>query len=67
VLQRPLLPSSDEDQQEQDGYGVMVHTIAFSAKAYWAMWGPLGQPMIDGVDRWAERTQGYLQPVRNGS
>jgi hypothetical protein len=65
VLQRPLLlPSSDDYQQEHDSYDLMVDTIAFSAKAYWAMWGPLGQPMIDGVDRWAQRMRGYLQLVR---
>ena len=39
MLQRPLLPSNDGDQQEQDGYGVMVHTSALSAKAYWVLWG----------------------------
>ncbi len=41
-----------------DSYDAMVDTFAFSAKACWALWGPLGQPMIDGVDRWAERIRG---------
>ncbi len=64
-MQRPLQQPSDEDlQQEHDGYDLMVDTVAFSAKAYWAMWGPLGQPMIDAVDRWAQRQRGYLQLVR---
>ncbi len=39
MLQRLLLPSNDGGQQEQDGYDVMVHTIAFSAKAYWVLRG----------------------------
>ncbi len=67
-MQRPLQQPSDEDlQQEHDGYDLMVDTVAFSAKAYWAMWGPLGLPMIDAIDRWAQSLRGHLEPVRNES
>jgi hypothetical protein len=70
-LQGPLLPptSSSDDalQAEPNVYELMVNTIAFSAKAYWAMWGPLvSQPMISAVDRWAERQRGYLRLLLRG-
>ncbi len=66
-MQRPLQPSDDALKQELGGYELMVDTLAFSAKAYWTIWGPLGQPMINAVDRWAERQREYLQPLRNES
>ncbi len=66
-MQEPLLPSDDAPQQELSGYELMVDTIAFSAKAYWAMWGPLGQPMISAIDRWAQRQREYLRPEKNAS
>jgi hypothetical protein len=52
-------------QQALDSYELMVDTIAFSTKAYWAMWGPLGLPAIDAIDRWAKRQREYLQAVSN--
>ncbi len=67
VVERLLLPSDAVPQQQLNGYEMMMDTIAFSAKAYWAMWGPLGQPAIDTIDRWAERQRGYLRPLRNES
>ncbi len=66
-MQGPLLPSDDAPQQELSGYELMVDTIAFSAKAYWAMWGPLGLPMIDAIDRWAQSLRGYPHPAKNES
>ena len=48
-----------------DGYEQMVSTFAFSVKAYWALWGPLGQPMIEGVDAWKRIQHAYLESVRN--
>ena len=54
-------------QQGTDSYEQMVNATAFTAKAYWAMWGPWGQPMVEGVDRWAERQREYLQSVRGPS
>jgi hypothetical protein len=66
-MQRLQLPSNGVPQQALDGYELMVNTIAFSTKAYWAMWGPLGIPVIDAIDSWAKRQRGYLQPLRNES
>jgi len=67
-MQGPLLPSDDAPQRElSGGYELMVDTIAFSTKAYWAMWGPLGQPMIDAIDSWAARQWGYLRQKKNES
>jgi hypothetical protein len=66
-MQGRLLPSDAVPQQVLNGYELMVDAIAFSAKAYWAMWGPPCLPMIDAIDRWAERQRGYLQPLRNES
>ena len=57
----------DVVQQGIEGYEQMVSIVAFWAKAYWAMWGPLGQPMIEGVDRWAERQRECLKGVRGSS
>ena len=54
-------------QQGIDSYEQMVNVVAFIVKAYWAMWGPWGEPMIEGVDRWAKRQREYLQSVRGPS
>jgi hypothetical protein len=37
-----------------DAYGQMVDTFAEQAKVYWGLWGPLDEPMVRGVDAWAE-------------
>ena len=52
-------------QQGTDSYEQVVNATAFTAKAYWAMWGPWGRPMVEGVDRWAERQRnGFLAHLR---
>jgi hypothetical protein len=43
-------PRDDEALQGLDGYEQMVNTCAENAKAYWRLWGPLGEPMIRVVD-----------------
>jgi hypothetical protein len=51
-----------------DGYKQMVNTIAHSAKASWRMWGPLGMPMIQSIDTWAQMQREYLRGLGgNGS
>ncbi len=45
----------------------MVNFYAESAKTYWRMWGPLGEPMVRGLDAWAEAQHGYLQWLRKTS
>ncbi len=68
-MQIPPLPSNVVAPQQAalDHYELMVDIMAFSTKAYWAMWGPLGIPVIDGIDRWAHRQREYIQPLRNES
>lgn len=42
----------------------MVNAYADAAKFYWRMWGPLGEPMIQATDAWAEMQRGYLDWLR---
>ena len=42
----------------------MVETFAQNAKTYWRLWGPLGEPMVRGVDAWAEMQRGYILWLR---
>jgi hypothetical protein len=45
----------------------MVNTFEQSAKFYWKMWGPLGEPMVRTVDAWADMQRSYLQRLRETS
>ncbi len=45
----------------------MVNTVEQSAKFYWRMWGPLGEPMVRTVDAWAGMQRSYLQWLRETS
>jgi hypothetical protein len=36
-------------------------TFAQNARAYWGAWGPLGEPMVRGVEAWAETQRAYIQ------
>jgi HPt (histidine-containing phosphotransfer) domain-containing protein len=45
----------------------MVNTFEQSAKFYWKMWGPLGEPMVRTVDAWADMQRSYLQRLREAS
>jgi hypothetical protein len=45
----------------------MVNTFEQSAKSYWRMWGPLGEPMVRTVDAWGNMQRGYLQWLREAS
>jgi hypothetical protein len=53
-----------EPLQGLDGYEQMVNTFAENAKAYWRLWGPLGEPMVRVIDAWAEQQRSYLQWLR---
>ena len=57
-------PRRDEALRGLDGYEQMVDNFAEQAKAYWRLWGPLGEPMVRGVDAWAEGQRAYLQWLR---
>ena len=57
-------PRGDEGLRALDGYEQMVNTFAEQAKTYWRMWGPLGEPMIRGVEAWAEMQRANVQWLR---
>jgi hypothetical protein len=57
-------PRHDEALQGLDGYERMVETFAQNAKTYWRLWGALGEPMVRGVDAWAEMQRGYILWLR---
>src|SRR5215217_1864251 len=45
----------------------IVNTFEQSARFYWRMWGPLGEPMVRTVDAWAGMQRSYLQWLREAS
>ena len=57
-------PRGDEAIQGLDGYEQMVDNFAEHAKAYWRLWGLLGEPMIRIVDAWVEQQRTYLRWLR---
>ena len=57
-------PHSDEALRGLEGYEQMVETFAQNAKAYWRLWGPLGEPMVRVVDAWVEQQRAYVQWLR---
>ena len=54
----------DEAHQGLEIYEQMVDTFAENAKLYWRMWGPQGEPVIRGIDAWAEMQRAYVQWLR---
>jgi hypothetical protein len=60
-------PRGDEPIQGLDGYEQMVNTFAEQAKMFWRMWGPAGEPMVRGIEAWAEVQRAYLQWLRQTS
>ena len=51
---------NEETLRGMDGYEHMVNTAAENAKAYWKLWGPIGEPMIRSIDAHASTLRGYL-------
>src|SRR5215217_5173924 len=43
-------PRSEEALRGLDGYEQLVNTFTEQAKAYWRLWGALGEPMVLGGD-----------------
>jgi len=41
----------------------VLTSYADGAKAYWSMWGPLGQPAIQAIDMWAYSQRRYLEAL----
>jgi hypothetical protein len=63
-------PRADKEvlQRGTEGYEQMVNTLAQSAKAYWRMWGPVGVPMVQSIDAWAQMQRACLRGLGvNGS
>jgi hypothetical protein len=58
------VPGGDEASRGLDVYEQMVDTFAENAKLYWRMWGEQGEPIIRGIDAWAEMQRAYVQWLR---
>jgi hypothetical protein len=54
----------EEAVQGLDSYEQMVDSFAEQAKAYWRLWGMLGEHMVRNVDSWAAQQRSYLQWLR---
>jgi hypothetical protein len=57
-------PTGGDAQQGLEVYEQMVDTFAENAKLYWRMWGPQGEPIIRGIDAWAEMQRAYVEWLR---
>jgi hypothetical protein len=57
-------PRDDEALQRLGDYEQMVNTFAEQAKMVWRMWGPQGEPMVRGIEAWAEMQRAYIQWIR---
>ena len=57
-------PQGDEALQGLDGYEQMVNTFAEQAKTFWRMSGQPGEPLVRGIEAWAEMQRAYLQWLR---
>jgi hypothetical protein len=65
-MQEGLQPGG-EALQGLDGYEKMVDSFAEQAKAFWRSWGPTGEPMVQGVEAWAQMQCAYIQWLRQTS
>ena len=64
------MPESQDQKATLQGWEYaegMVHGFADNVRAYWRMWGPLGEPMVYAVDFWADLQRGYLRWLREAS
>jgi hypothetical protein len=65
IRKMPMQESQREAAlQYLDEYEQMLDTFTEQAKAYWGLWGPLGEHMVRGVDGWADQQRSYLQWLR---
>src|SRR5918993_1099069 len=64
---RPMLEprANDEALQGLDAYERMLDTFAEQAKAYWGLWGMMGEHMVRNVDSWAIHQRSYVQWLRH--
>ena len=64
------MPESQDQKATLQGWEYaegMVHGFADNVRAYWRMWGPLGESMVHAVDFWADLQRGYLRWLREAS
>ena len=54
----------DEALQGLDGYERLAGSFAEQAKAFWRSWGPAGEPMVQGIEAWAQMQRACLQWLR---
>jgi len=57
-------PRGDEPLQGLVSYEQLVNTFAEQAKAFWRSWGQPGEPMVRGVEAWAQMHRSYIQWLR---
>jgi hypothetical protein len=57
-------PGSGELPQGIDGYELMVDNFADQAKIFWRSMGPQGEPMVRGVEAWAEMQRALISWMR---
>ena len=62
-MQEGLQPGG-EALQGLDGYEKMVDSFAEQAKAFWRSLGPTGEPMVQGIEAWAQMQRAYIQWLR---
>ena len=54
----------DEVLQGVDGYEQMMNTFAQQAKTFWRSLGPAGEPMVLGIESFAQMQSAYIQWLR---
>ncbi len=57
-------PQANEVLKGLDGYEQMMNTFSEQAKIFWRAWGPAGEPIVQGIEAWAQMKRGYLQWLR---
>ena len=57
-------PRDDKALQGMENYELRVNSFSEEAKAYWGLWGPLGEPMVRVIDAWTEQQRSYLHWLR---
>ncbi len=62
-MQEGLQPGG-EALQGLGGYEKMVDSFAEQAKAFWRSLGPTGEPMVQGIEAWAQMQRAYIQWLR---
>jgi hypothetical protein len=56
-----------EVPQRLDDYEQMVNTFAEQAKTFWRSWGPAGEPMVQGIEAWAQMQHSFIQWLRQST